>query len=293
MAPSSLSPTSSSSSSSLLSPTSSPTSSSSMEMEPHFLSLPPRRKPRVSAEHTLNRVRENQRRHRARRKDYIATLEEKLADTERQLAEARAEIEVLRRERETAVGVVRPVFCDHEDGDGGGGVMGEARKDSLMEDDSDGDGDIGGFEDGRDEEMTVISPQTPPDLTPFLTADEILTIDNLPSRIPIETLSTGPPPCCEDVPSSTTTPPSLSSSPSSPSPECSSCHERPAPLPTESTTLCAQAYAMIQQQNFRGIDASTIRLWLYQGYRRARREGEGCRVENGTLFRLLDYISGI
>ena len=50
---------------------------------------------------------------------------------------------------------------------------------------------------------------------------------------------------------------------------------------------------MIRQQNFRNLDPDTIRLWLAQGLRRAQREGEGCRVENGALLRLLDFISGL
>jgi hypothetical protein len=32
---------------------------------------------------------------------------------------------------------------------------------------------------------------------------------------------------------------------------------------------------------------------LESGLRRAQREGEGCRVENGRLWGLLEYISGI
>ncbi|KAI4669498.1 uncharacterized protein J4E79_001542 [Alternaria viburni] len=54
------------------------------------------RKSRVSAEHTLNRVRENQRRHRARQRDHVASLEQKLAETEKLLEEARAEIAALK-----------------------------------------------------------------------------------------------------------------------------------------------------------------------------------------------------
>lgn len=60
------------------------------------------RKSRVSAEHTLNRVRENQRRHRARQKDHVATLEQKLAETELLLSEARAEIAKLKEEQVAA-----------------------------------------------------------------------------------------------------------------------------------------------------------------------------------------------
>lgn len=66
----------------------------------------------------------------------------------------------------------------------------------------------------------------------------------------------------------------------------------PAGDEQEMTNLCSQAYFLIAQQNFRGLDAITIRNWLFHGFRRARVEEEGCRVENGILFSLLDFISG-
>ncbi|EOA86540.1 uncharacterized protein SETTUDRAFT_170982 [Exserohilum turcica Et28A] len=179
---------------------------------------PRSRRARVSAEHTLNRVRENQRRHRARQRDHVASLEQKLAETEKLLAEARAEIAMLRQEA-TA--------------------------------------------------------------TPTPTPTPTTTITTLPPP------TTGPPPCCSDPPSF---PPPANQPVDL---ECSSCKTRPPPAPTESTTLCAQAYVMIRQQNFRNLDPDTIRLWLAQGLRRAQREGEGCRVENGALLRLLDFISGL
>ncbi|KAF2440184.1 hypothetical protein P171DRAFT_368743 [Karstenula rhodostoma CBS 690.94] len=212
---------------SLASPSSSSTSTSSTH-----------KRPRVTAEHTLSRVRENQRRHRARRKDYIATLEQKLADTEAQLAATRAEITVLRRERET-----------RQDTHADAGMQSEMRALEHLVD-------------------TLPSPPL---------GDVALTL--LPTSVLSLSLSLSLD-ADEDA------------DPAPPSPECAACHTRPAPAPTESTTLCAQAYVLIAQQNFRGIDAGTIRLWLWQGYRRARRQGEGCRVENGALFRLLDYISG-
>lgn len=245
----------------------SPTSSSSSEC------LPARRKPRVTAEHTLNRVRENQRRHRARRKDYIASLEEKLAQTEAQLADARREIEALKREREASL-VAAP--SPH------------SRKDSAVSEEAcattESTVDVSPRTSSEPDDINVIAR---PDVASPSFLGSFYMIDTLPSPIPLDIpLTTGPPPCCEDEP-----PDALPLDPSDP--ECSSCKTRPPPSPSESTTLCAQAYVMIQQQNFRGIDATTIRLWLYQGYRRAQREGEGCRVENGALFRLLDYISGV
>lgn len=239
-------------------------------------------------------MRENQRRHRARRKDYIASLEAKLAETEAQLAAAHAEIAILRREREQDIDADTRLAAATSAASLDANLHSEMLAlerlvDSLPT-------PVLG------ETMTMTIPLPPPlpistdpsspaalSHTPLVSA-----LIESTSSLPITT-PPGPPPCCEDPPPSSS--PSLSTTLSltltTPSPECSSCHTRPAPAPTESTTLCAQAYVLIAQQNFRGIDAGTIRLWLGQGYRRARREGEGCRVENGALFRLLDYISGV
>ncbi|PVH98851.1 hypothetical protein DM02DRAFT_615507 [Periconia macrospinosa] len=340
------------------SPTTTPTTSpsSSEQHHPAPRTTTNRGKPRVSAEHTLTRVRENQRRHRARRRDYISTLESKLAETEHRLAAALAEIEELKRERDGLSGG-RALFCDHEDEDGtavkiveGGGmgyIEGEVVEDvDMMQDavhntpeENEEEEDVlysGGsrVEEGEDELSTSpttssysipsplsssspyssssSSPSTyPPSTIPYSPSTSSPSSPSLQLHLAPQTLlappsPSPPPPCCLDLPlpSSLQPPSSSSSSPrgapltllpstTQPSPECTTCHTRPAPLPTESTTLCAQAYILIQQQNFRGIDAATIRLWLYRGYRRARREGEGCRVENGALFRLLDFISGV
>ena len=251
----------------------SPTSPSSSD---HSL---PHRKQRVSAEHTLNRVRENQRRHRARQKDHVASLELRLAETERQLADARAEIEALKAERDTANALACYDITKH-------------------------------FE--RPDSAIVTGGST--SLSPIDSAPSTALLDRRPSssiseptllatslQLLVPPLSTtGPPPCCTDstftailstpsaVLSSTTTTPSGGSDP-----ECSTCKTRPPPSPSESTTLCAQAFVMISQHNVRNLDPELIRLWLNQGYRRAVREGEGCRVENGTLEGLLEYISGV
>ncbi|OAL04618.1 hypothetical protein IQ06DRAFT_290671 [Phaeosphaeriaceae sp. SRC1lsM3a] len=243
----------------------------------------PRRRSRVSAEHTLNRVRENQRRHRARQRDRVTSLEEKLAETEKLLAEARAEIEFLKASQEATTIMCRNsqveiprdfAACDvHENVDNT----------------------------PKPSELAVINeeagPQFPylgnPDLS-FLGNDVssafIIDINNL--AIPVTTTTeglesvSGPPPCCSDTAS-------LPLPDEHADPECSTCKTKPPPDPSESTTLCAQAFVLISQQNFRNLDPETIRMWLAQGLRRAQREGEGCRVENGALLRLLDYISGI
>ncbi|KAK2007928.1 hypothetical protein LZ32DRAFT_650883 [Colletotrichum eremochloae] len=53
---------------------------------------------RVSAQHTLERVRNNQRRHRARQKEYIATLEAKLGNAERTISALEHRVESLQSE---------------------------------------------------------------------------------------------------------------------------------------------------------------------------------------------------
>lgn len=248
-------------------------------------SVTQRRKSRVSAEHTLNRVRENQRRHRARQKDHVATLEQKLAETELLLLEARAEIAKLKEEQAAA-----NAMCQLQ-----------LHPSSSTETDI----DIMGVDPPSTEQLELSTNSSPVDvqldyINPDLPDLAFLGNPSSPTFIGIFTNSqiplalepsgpkpiSGPPPCCSD-------PPSSSPADEPADPECSTCKTRPPPDPSESTTLCAQAYVMISQHNFRNLDPATIRMWLAQGLRRAQREGEGCRVENGALMRLLDYMSGI
>jgi hypothetical protein len=114
---------------------------------------------------------------------------------------------------------------------------------------------------------------------------DVLSIDTVQTLTAMDSapLVVGPPPCCTDTP---LLPPA-----SLVDPQCATCSTRPPPAPSESTTLCAQAFVMISQVNYRNVDAVQVRAWLGQGYRRAGREGEGCSVENSVLWRVLDYIS--
>lgn len=65
----------------------------------------------------------------------------------------------------------------------------------------------------------------------------------------------------------------------------------PPPGPGESTTRCRDAYLIIIQQNHKGLNDSNIRGWLEPGFRGPMCEGDGCRIETGLLFALLDFIS--
>lgn len=282
-------------------------------------SAPRTKRARVSAEHTLNRVRENQRRHRARQRDHVASLELKLAETERLLVEARAEIALLRQQaaerdaygdgnmesgilEKDMISITPPLSTQNQTAL----FLIPAQNDNINTSNSNPTSqhdivypDISQISDlpfFTDTDTTTTTPTT--DSTYFLSplADISLTLAlpdtpaplSLADPTPTPTPTAGPPPCCSDPPT-TTTP-----QPTSPSdPECTTCKTRPPPSPTESTTLCAQAYVLIRQQNFRNLDPQSIRVWLAQGLRRAQREGEGCRVENGALLRLLDFISGV
>ncbi|KAL4810689.1 hypothetical protein BDV18DRAFT_155300 [Aspergillus unguis] len=57
------------------------------------------------------------------------------------------------------------------------------------------------------------------------------------------------------------------------------------------TTLCAIAEKLVYQYNACGIDVSEIQQKLRRGFFRSSSE-EGCRVQNQILFQVLDEISG-
>jgi hypothetical protein len=60
----------------------------------------------------------------------------------------------------------------------------------------------------------------------------------------------------------------------------------------ESTMLCAEAYLLIEQQNFMGVHQRDVATWLWSGFRESPNPGEGCRVKTDLLFSLLAFISG-
>ena len=248
--------------------------------------LPGRRKARVTAEHTSNRVRENQRRHRARQRDYVSSLEQKLAQTEQLLAEARAEVAALKagRARPGSVQYLNQIITLNTSSstDTLGLVLREEKSDFRNRTEIP-------WKHAIDDTQTEEDEQLGSPLPDFPISSALPSIGQAPISLATPSsvgLLSGPPPCCSD-------PPIPLSQDEPADPECPTCKTRPPPDPSESTTLCAQAAVIISQQNFRNLEPELIRLWLAQGLRRAQREGEGCRVENGALLRLLDYISGI
>ncbi|KAL7908539.1 hypothetical protein GGI35DRAFT_406175 [Trichoderma velutinum] len=71
------------------------------------------------------------------------------------------------------------------------------------------------------------------------------------------------------------------------------CQSLPPPRPGESTTDCVAAYGIIGQQNFKGVDMEAIHQWLQSGYRRATRPGDGCTVVNNLLYSIINYLSPV
>ncbi|KAI9045734.1 bZIP transcription factor [Aspergillus affinis] len=57
------------------------------------------------------------------------------------------------------------------------------------------------------------------------------------------------------------------------------------------TTLCAIAEELINQYNTRGVDVVEIRRKLWSGFSKGLTTDEGCRVQNQILFQVLDEIS--
>ncbi|KAL4896631.1 hypothetical protein BDV59DRAFT_198989 [Aspergillus ambiguus] len=57
------------------------------------------------------------------------------------------------------------------------------------------------------------------------------------------------------------------------------------------TTLCAIAEELISQYNTRGVEMEEIRRKLWAGFSKGLTTEEGCRVQNHILFQVLDEIS--
>lgn len=73
--------------------------------------------------------------------------------------------------------------------------------------------------------------------------------------------------------------------------ETSDREDYPAPLDGESTTDCQTAYTLLRQQSAGQLDPETAEQFLRPGYRRAMRQGEGCRVQTHLVYGLLDKIT--
>lgn len=69
------------------------------------------------------------------------------------------------------------------------------------------------------------------------------------------------------------------------------CLHLPPATPGESTMDCRAAYAIIHEQRGEEIPHEVLKAWLRPGFRRAVVRGSGCRVLTQNLFALVDQIS--
>lgn len=99
---------------------------------------------------------------------------------------------------------------------------------------------------------------------------------------------------CALAPPRAPEPQSQTSARAEPSLCCGPGKAQPTSFPTDddilNTTLCAIAEDLISQYNTRGVDMDGIRQRLFSGFRSGQ-VGDGCRVQNHVLFQVLDEIS--
>jgi hypothetical protein len=229
------------------------------------------------------RLRNNQRRHRKRRKDYVEELESRLAETQRQLDQALLRITELSEDlsrAQSGTAVLEGHHPPQEASTTGSETVTEARSWQSFDYRSKGseEHDIQSFHisSWREEDSTrqpradVNTGLSFPDdasswgLAPFIPDSRTSNVAMQEHAIHFEVF--------EDMGNQ----------------ECCSL-----PLPEEgrSTTRCRDAFLVISQQNHKAVDISIIREWLEPGFRRPFSEGDGCRVDTVLLFTLLDWIS--
>ena len=73
----------------------------------------------------------------------------------------------------------------------------------------------------------------------------------------------------------------------------SDCSTLPPPARGESTIPCTTAYNMIKQQNYRGWDLRAIGEFLTPGFRGPTITGDGCRVDSNRVFSAIDSVCSL
>jgi len=259
--------------------------------------------------YNATRVRENQRRHRARVKERTVSLEVQLAETQSQLEGALAEIARLRQQ------IVFLECADqaHEqtpeqalDQAPPSGNELQAAPDATMTDhggtttqedagDSGATANTGEANQGADEDWGMSgcgTATTPPVATGLeIGATGAVGNDTMAAIESMRRLSIDQGP---DLAISPTVGQGATASPETPVfgvEDDFIKYQLPALRPGESTTPCADAYKIIEQQNYSALDMEAIHTWLAPGYRQGMRKLDGCRVETNLLFSLLDRIS--
>lgn len=277
--------------------------------------------------HTLIRVRNNQRLHRQRRREYIASLEERVKELEGLLAHAQEEISALQTKLEQWNGSRDDVMEEQAAASkllslNSPGVSAANQFWTRIEPTAKVDHHPPETADGAEPIPTAMTNEYEHSIVASaVTLDSISVVDTLsgtkdatihaPDMSIMHTADSYPSSPITSYQSSFD--PSRGACPSScrlPEPvtlpaSAVAAHElmeddyQPLSLVREdygshddaSTTSCTRAYILIAEQNFRGLDEQSIKERLCVGFRKARNQSEGCRVQNNVLLGLLDFIS--
>lgn len=192
------------------------------------------------ADHNAIRVRNNQRRHRARAKGHVEDLEKRLEETSARLEAALQTISHLAQEVEILRGRLPP---------------------------------------------SSAWPQSPLPTAALQNVShvEVQRLDPTTVQEGLQQPTNGFP----NVPDTIVAPPTADPEANA---DCG-CDGLPPQAPGESTLPCSSAFRIIEQQNFSGVEVTTIRAWLGPGFRKALKPGEACRVETNRVYELLDHIT--
>lgn len=260
-------------------------------------------------------MRNNQRRSRARRREYVAELERKIHECEAEGTPARCVVpeDTIRRLQEEnrklrellqQAGIEQSAVDQHLkdcDTNDSRKFVGTVAGDVVV---SAGlqlppwipiATDIG-VQDGPD----LLQPAALPEYTDELFADSFLSLpgDDFPgedSGLLFETSQEAPAVDDPILPHENPLP-VLCAKPSSSIPaEVPNffCSESSLPATSQrdaETTSCSDAYEMLRQHNKKGVDMIEIGIRLWNGFTKG--DERGCKVENKLLFSVLEYVSG-
>lgn len=208
------------------------------------------------ADHNAIRVRNNQRRHRARVKSRVEELEARMERTSAELKAALSTISVLTAELEALRG--SKASSTHHVGPPAVPAPPLAAAPSLP---------ITPPSSLQSPETDLSQPldfqQTPPTGVPTSSPDLDIVIAATPAAVD-DNMEEGANCDCQGLPPS---------------------------APGESMMSCDLAFQIVKEQNHSGLEVATIRSWLGPGFRKALRPGGTCRVETNRLYEILDLIT--
>ncbi|KAJ5978954.1 hypothetical protein N7501_002296 [Penicillium viridicatum] len=235
----------------------------------------------------LARVRENQRKSRARKQEYVNELEQRLAvykehahrkDIEHRLAMQKVEAENRHLKALLAsLGVSSASVQQYlQEADMGANTNRKVAIPAIQR----AEGDNALSHPHRDTRRSNLSMAVP----------RVYKKESETTELPMAVNNT----CASTVVQPTDQPPKQSPQEKDPALcGCQSDRQRPETASDEdvlNSTLCAIAEEMINQYNTKGIDVDEIRRKIWSGFR-AGANGTGCRVQNHILFQVLDDIS--